>query len=222
MGGRERAREGKERRARPKRRAPKVYRKSNLNEKQVRNAIQDANTTRCNRNGKKKGNLLVVVECKDRSNRTFLCFRRARRCCCCRRSSGLDRLGLLDQSWRNRRRLPQVLETASDRFEFALRDALACEDAEGASVPGIQRSKEPSERERRTFPVQNAVSPPSNVSRFGHVQSDLLDIPVARRILLGGRRRSRDGESFGGPAGSVHSRADAVVREQGQQARQRD
>lgn len=78
------------------------------------------------------------------------------------------------------------------------------------------------ERRRRTFPVEDSVRAPSDVTRFGDCQPHFLDIPVARRrllLLLGG---SRDGETFGGPAGGVHARADAVVREEGEEAGERD
>lgn len=96
----------------------------------------------------------------------------------------------------------------------------------GPSVLNVDRICESESRARgareRTFPVQDAVCAPSDVSRLGHVQTDLLDVPVARRVLLGGRCRGRNGESLGRPASGKHSRADAVVREQGQEARQRN
>lgn len=95
------------------------------------------------------------------------------------------------------------------------------------SRPREEKGSKRRRGQERTFPVQNAVRAPSDVSVLGRMQADLLDVPIARCVLCrggrcGGGRGDGYGEALGGPAGGVHARADAVVRQEGEQARQRD
>lgn len=49
---------------------------------------------------------------------------------------------------------------------------------------GVSKKEREREQKRRTFPVQDSVRAPSDVTRLGDCQPHFLNIPVARRLFL--------------------------------------
>lgn len=76
-----------------------------------------------------------------------------------------------------------------------------------------------------TLPVKDAPRPSTDVLTVLDLQLDLLDLPPASLVVVGGGWcccSSRDGETLPCPAGLVHACAEAVSREEAEQARQLD
>lgn len=82
--------------------------------------------------------------------------------------------------------------------------------------------EEDEEEDEAHLPEVDAVRAAVELAVVAWGELDLLDLPAARRGVVGGGRGGRDGEALARPPRLVDGCADAAAREEGEEARERD